>query len=148
MKFAPPSTEDGKRIKVGDRLITTCGAFANRVMKVIEVDAHCGNSSDIVITPESNPGVNEDRIRVHGSFFRKVSKRSRSGIPHELWLVLWRRRGGGRIEREVFVSRGGAKRAIRKLAASKLWDWMQNAPIPYVYGRAAAQLPRAGEETK
>ncbi len=72
MMFAPPSTKDRKRIAPGDLLITNdAGAWAGRVMRVLEVDAHCGNSSDICVTP-LDARVNEERVRVHGSFFRKL----------------------------------------------------------------------------
>ncbi len=69
-RFAPPSTRDGERIAPGDLLVTDDGVYAGRVMRVLEVDAHCGNSSDILVTPARDPRANEDRIRVHGSFFR------------------------------------------------------------------------------
>lgn len=82
-RWAPPSTADGKPIEVGDLLLEHerySGVFAGRVMRVIEVDSHCGNSSDICVRPEYDEGVNEHRIRVHGSFFRKTSPRT--GQPY------------------------------------------------------------------
>lgn len=74
-RWAPPSTANGEPIQVGDLLVSESGVYAGRVMRVLEVDAHCGNSSDICVTPEYDARVNEERIRVHGSFFAKTTPR-------------------------------------------------------------------------
>lgn len=66
-----PSTADGHHIRVGDLLINNDGGvYKGRVMRVIEVDDHCAHCSDIVVTPARDARVNEERLAVHGSFFR------------------------------------------------------------------------------
>lgn len=156
MRFAPPSTKDRKRIAPGDLLITQdAGAWAGRVMRVLEVDTHCGNSSDICVTP-LDARVNEHRVRVHGSFFRKctLTKPQRTFLeganestpPHPRAV---------RFDWSGIGASGATLRCARRLGALRLVEYVGHGPsedddreIPIFAitdaGRAALSSGKAG----